>query len=228
MTIKDRKRLMADTATILGMVILAAGMCWMLVVIKVDKARVDALSAGLEQEQDAARNRGDEPVAPAPSDLIDDPGKTEKPKEGKTGPTDNDVARMVKAAVADYLSGVDFDKDDRITEADIIATVSNYLSDHGIEAFDDKKLAEMVGDEVTKQLQALGDLTGPKGDKGDKGEKGDKGDAGTAPTPEEIGKAVKAYIESQGLPVCPSGYKAQTLDVLTTTGSVDSIICVRV
>lgn len=226
MSTSTKKRLF-DIVVICVMVVFAALLTWTLIALKIQTARVDALSSGLNLEQDAARDRGDEPVAPDPSDLIEDPGQdTDK---GKDSASDTDVKKLVKEAVADYLAGVDFNDDDEITEADIVATVSNYLVKHGIKALDDKELAGIVGDEVTRQLQAKGDLTGPQGEKGETGEPGPQGETGPqgpGPTAEEIGQAVEAYIEAEGLPICPVGYEAQTRDVLTTTGTADSIICV--
>jgi hypothetical protein len=48
-------------------------------------ARVDALAAALSDEQSAAEDRGESPVAPAPGDLLDDP-EAQGPK-GDTGDT---------------------------------------------------------------------------------------------------------------------------------------------
>lgn len=228
MSEKTRKRVV-DWAIFAGMFALAALVAVLLIMLRLESARVDALYAGLETEQEAAKDRGDEPAAPKPEDLVDDPGQDTESKDDAI--SESEIRDLVEQAVADYLSKIDLDKDDEITEADIVAAVSNYLSKHGVETFGDE-LARLVGDEVERQLSER-DLVGPKGDKGDPGEPGEPGkdgepgEAGPAPTPEQIGDAVEAYFSEIEFPLCPGGYEAQVLDVLTTTGVVESIICVN-
>lgn len=202
--------------------------------LQVKVSQLTATSSALEDEQQAARDRGYEPVAPPPDDLLDDPGGYDGTKT--TSMSEDEVRGLVKQAVTGYLSELDPDEDEQVTESDIIAVVSNYLSKRGVEIFGER-LAQLVGDEVTKQLAATELPRGEQGEQGtqgeqglpgEKGDKGEKGDPGPPPTPEQIGAGVAAFVEERGLPMCPDGYETQKLDVLTTSGTRDSILCVKI
>lgn len=226
----ERRKNIWHWVIIAGMAALAAIMTVTIVQLQVQTARVNALYAAVGDEQQAAKDRGDEPVAPDPDDLMDDPDGYDGVKT--VGLSEAEVRDLVRQAVRDYVGTLDEDDDEQVTEADIIAAVSNALAKRGVEIFGDR-LAKLVGDEVATQLA---EVELPRGEQGEPGEpgatgspgpSGERGEPGRPPTAEEIGAAVEAFIAEQGLPMCPDGYETEELDVLTTSGTRDSILCVK-
>lgn len=232
LTTERRKRL-THWLLIAGMVLLATFMTATIVQLQIKVSQLTAMHNALQDEQQAARDRGEEPVAPEPDDLMDDPDGYDGAKT--TGMSEAEVRDLVREAVRDYVKGIDTDDDDQVTESDIIAAVSNALAKRGVEIFGDR-LAKLVGDEVAQQLAEIELPRGEQGESGEpgasgspgpQGEQGEQGEAGRPPTPEEIGAAVEAFVAERGLPMCPDGYETQELDVLTTSGTKDSILCVK-
>lgn len=80
------KRALTHAAGI-AVAVLASGYLMWSVAAQAD--RVDTLSQALADEQQAAKDRGETPVAPAPSDLLDDPGQYQGPKGDPGPPGDN-------------------------------------------------------------------------------------------------------------------------------------------
>lgn len=227
----ERRKNLWHWITLSAMALLAAFMTVTIVQLQIKVAQVNAMHAALEDEQQAIEDRGDEPVAPKPDDLMDDPDGYDGAKT--TGLSESEVRELVREAVRGYLSDLDTDEDERVTEADIIAAVSNTLAKRGIELFGDR-LAKLVGDEVAEQLAEVELPQGEPGERGEPGASGspgppgEKGDPGRPPTAAEIGAAVEAFIAERGLPMCPDGYETQELDVVTTSGTKDSILCVKI
>lgn len=233
MKIERRKRL-THWLKLTGMVLLAVLMTATIVQLQVKIDQLDVMYSALKDEQQATKDRGEEPVAPKPDDLMDDPDGYDGAKT--TGMSETEVRDLVREAVQDYVKGIDTNNDDQVTESDIIAAVSNALAKRGVEIFGDR-LAKLVGDEVAQQLAEVELPRGEPGEPGEpgasgspgvQGEPGEQGEPGRPPTPEEIGAAVEAFVAERGLPMCPDGYETQELDVLTTSGTRDSILCVKI
>lgn len=227
----ERRKSLTHWLIIAGMVLLAVFMTATIVQLQIKVAQVNALYAGLKTEQNAAKDRGDEPVAPKPDDLMDDPDGYDG--EQVSGLSEAEVRDIVREAVREYVGDIDADDDEQVTEADIIAAVSNALAKRGVEIFGDR-LAKLVGDEVATQLA---EVELPQGERGDPGEpgatgspgpQGEQGEPGRAPTAEEIAAAVEAFVAERGLPMCPDGYQTEELDVVTTSGTRESILCVKI
>lgn len=178
--------------------------------VDVQADRVDVLAEALGDEQSAAEGRGDEPVAPEPSDLIDDP-TYDGPSDEAAPPSDE----QVRTAIADY-----FDKHpvDGASPEEIAAAVAEYLVSNPPErgAAGPPPTAEQVAAAVAEYLEANPPTPGPPGEKG------------RPPTAEEIAAAVEAYIADHPIDWCPAGTEPQEHEVLTTTGgTVTAVLCVK-
>lgn len=174
--------------------------------------QIDALAGALAAEQDAAEANGNEPVAPDPEELIENPG-AELPEP--QGPSD----AQVYAAVASFFTAhpVDDGEDgEDASPAAIAAAVGNYLTEHPPEQGEPgpPPSGEQVAHAVETYLIANPVPAGPPGEDGE--------DA----TPEAIAQAVAAYIETHPIEYCPDGYSLLAHTVLTTEGPTDQIDCV--
>lgn len=203
---------------IAGMIVVSVVVGYVMYDVEKTKDQVDAISAALADEQQAAEDRGDEPVAPAPSELMDDP--TYSPESGgQTGPPPSD--EQVRSAIAEYFAEHPIEDGKDATPEQIAAAVAEYLVKNPPErgATGPPPTAEQVAAAVQEYLTANPPPSGPKGD---------QGDAGRAPTAEEIAAAVEAYIAEHPIDWCPGGSEPQEHEVLTVdSGTVTAVICVK-
>lgn len=215
LTTKRRRRLIEAT-WVAGIVALAVILGWLMYSVRVQQDRVDVLAAALEDEQLAAEDRGEKPVAPSPSDLIDEPTYDgpdgEDQAEGKP-PSDAQVLAAIEAYFADHPVK---DGEDP-SPAEIAAAVANYLIEHPPERGETgpPPSAEQVAEAVATYLTA------------NPPPQGDKGEPGRPPSAEEIAAAVEAYLTDHPIPMCPADTTAEVRTVLTTDGPVDAVICVK-
>lgn len=91
------RRRATDIAWIAGIVAAAVLLGWLLYSVQKQGAQLDAVTAALGDEQQAAEDRGDTPVAPGPSELLDDPTYSPGPKgeAGRDGRDGRGVASVV-------------------------------------------------------------------------------------------------------------------------------------
>lgn len=184
--------------------------------VNVQRLRVAALAEALTAEQDAAKARGEEPVADDPEDLIDDPGPTDP-----LGPSDAQVDEAVRAYFAEHPA-----PDGDVPEADLVAAVARYFADNPVTDGKNGEAGPGPTDEQVSAAVARYFEANPV-QPGEQGEKGETGEAGRPPTPEEIGAAVQDWISENGLPACPDGTAPEAHTLLTLDGgTVDVIVCV--
>lgn len=178
--------------------------------------QIDALAAALAAEQEAAEDRGETPVAPDPSELLDDPSYEPEPgPQGDPGPGPSDT--QVYAAVAAYFTAHPVEDGEDASPAAIAAAVANYLAENPPEKGDpgSPPSGQQVADAVEAYLIENPPPAGPPGADGE--------DA----SPEAIAAEVAAYIETHPLEECQvEGYSLYPHTVITTDGPVDQIDCV--
>lgn len=74
------KRRMADVAFACGAVVIAVVLAWVLYEVQTLQAQLEASNSALKDEQAAAQQRGEEPVAPPVEELMEDPDQYQGPK----------------------------------------------------------------------------------------------------------------------------------------------------
>jgi hypothetical protein len=215
-----------DWAFIAVAVLLAVGLGYGIFTVGQWRAQVGALATALAAEQRQVQDAGLTPAAPAPSEILNDPGVVEG-APGRDGRDGKDVTpQMVRSAVEAYFE----DNPPDPSPASIAAAVVNYIREHPIppgpkgdqgDPGEDGQdvTADMVGAAVRDYLAANPPPAG---------EKGDPGEDGQDVTPEQVAAAVEAYIESHPLPLCPSGYAAEVHRLVTAEpATVEAVICAR-
>lgn len=178
---------------------------------------------GLSRSNDALRKQvqqlGAKPVAPPAAKVKENPTApipTPTPSATAVGPSQD----QVDAAVADYFKA----HPPGPTPAEIAAAAVNYLQQHPPPAGPEGKPgAPPSADQMfTAVASFCGQDSNPC-----RGVKGDKGDPGPGPTADQMAQAVHDYVAANPLPMCPDGTSATAENVLTTTGPVDAVICVK-
>lgn len=184
------------------------------------RKQISGLSKALDAQRDQVKKLGATPVAPPADKVRENPtAPIPTPSTTVVGPSD----AQVFAAVADYFKSHPVGP----TPADIAAAVVNYLTVHPPAA--GPKGDPGAGPTADQMATAVATFCGqnPALCQGPKGDQGDKGDPGPGPTAEQLADAVRGYVAANPLPTCPDGTSATAETVLTTTGPVDAVICVR-
>lgn len=211
-----RSRVVVSIAAIL---LAAFALVWTAVQSERQGAQIEALYAALGDEQSAAEQRGEEPVAPPPEDLIEDPEYDEPETPAPKGPTD----AQVYAAVQSYFEANPVTVEGP-SAAEIAAAVADYLAE-----FPPGPTPEQVSTAVAEYLTAHPPAPGEDGEDGASGPPGPpgaQGDPGRPPTAEEVAAEVQNYMIEHPLPVCPEGAAPEAHTVVTDSGPVDAVICV--
>ena len=209
MTKRTRERLI-DWAVWLAVAVLAAGVAFGGYHLIRQGERVDAMSAALTAEQDAARSRGETPVAPDPSALIDDP-QYQGPK-GDPGPAPTDA--QVLAAVASYFEEFPVKDGESPSAAEVAAAVANWLTENPPADGEPGPApsAEQLAAAVETYLTQFPPADGPQG---------------PGPTAEQIADAIEAYLLEFPIELCPDGFQSQAHELLTTSGAtIEAAVCV--
>jgi hypothetical protein len=178
------------------------------------QAQINALYDALALEQDGVEERGDQPVAPPPDELIDDPD-AELP--APVGPSDEQVLEAVHAYFREHP--VEDGKD--ASPADIVAAVVNYLTENPPEP-GPPPTEEQLLSAVSTYLQANPPPAGPPGADG---QDGTDGQDGHTPTSEEIQAELAAYLEANPIRRCDEGWEYTVLTVLTPGPPTDIMVC---
>lgn len=202
-------------AWIAGMLAVSVAVGWLMYEVQKTKDQVDAFTQALADEQQAAEDRGDEPVAPEPSELLDDP--TYDGPTATAAPSDE----QVREAIADYFDKHPIRDGEDASPEDIAAAVAEYIVANPPKRGEQgpPPSAEQVAAAVADYLEANPPPSGPSGE---------KGEPGRAPTAEEIAAAVEAYIAEHPIKWCPDGTEPQEHEVLTTSGGpVAAVLCVK-
>lgn len=181
--------------------------------------QINALYDGLVLEQEGVKERGDEPVAPAPEELIEDP-EAEIPEP--VGPSDEQVLAAVEAyfrehPVEDGEDGAD------ASPAAITAAVVNYLTQNPPEPGEPGP--PPTADQILAAVAAYLELNPPP--EGPQGPPGEDGEDGHTPTSEEIQAELAAYLEANPIKRCDDGWEYTVVTVLTTGPPTDINVCVR-
>lgn len=203
-------------AWIAGMLVIAVAVGWVMYDVQKTKDQVAAGMAALEDEQQAAEDRGESPVAPAPSELMDDPTYSPEPQD-ESGPPPSD--EQVRSAIAAYFDEHPIEDGKDATPEQIAEAVAEYLVQNPPKqgATGPPPTAEQVAAAVAEYLEANPPPPGPPGE------------AGRPPTAEEIADAVEAYIAEHPIDWCPGGSEPQEHEVLTVdSGTVTAVLCVKV
>jgi len=209
------RRTVRHAGRVAGAVTALAVAVFFLYRIDVQADRVDVLAEALAAEQQAAEDRGETPVAPDPSDLIDDPTYSPGPR-GEAGPPPTD--QQVRDAIETYFAEHPIEDGKDATPEQIAAAVAQYLVENPPErgAAGPPPTSEQVAAAVANYLEANPPPAGPTGE------------PGRAPTAEEIAAAVEAYIAEHPIDWCPSGTEPQEHEVLTVdAGTVTAVLCVK-
>lgn len=211
------RRSLVQWAGVLAVLVLVG---WTLLRVQLQGAQVEALSAALEAEQQAAEERGETPVAPSPDDLIEDPEyKGPQGPPGPEGPPPSDAA--VYAAVTAYFLEHPVEDGRTPSAAEIAAAVSAYLTENPPEPGEPGPPPS--AEQVAAAVEAY--LTANPPAPGEPGEDGEQGPAGPPPSAAEIAAAVESYIEEHPLPMCPPEWPAAVREVLTTDGPIEQLGC---
>lgn len=210
-----RKRWL-DAAAISVGVVVSLLLGWVLYSIQVQHERVDVLAQALADEQAAAEDRGETPVAPPPDELIEDPDAEYPPPPG---PTDEQVL----AAVQDYFREHPVEDGKDASPAAIAVAVINYLTEHPPEPGEPgpAPTAEQISAAVADYLAANPPPSGPPGADGEDGK-----DAEPL-TSAEIQAELDAYLAAHPIEMCDPGWEAAVITVLTTGPPTDITTCVR-
>jgi type II secretory pathway pseudopilin PulG len=217
-------------AAIVAVLLVVAAVLWR---VEVQDARVDALAAALGDEQSAIEERGDEPVAPAPEDLLDDPADYVGPS-GPTGPPGPAgpagpalTGEQIEAAFAAYFADHPYTFEP--SAAELTAAFAAVLADHPDLLYE--QLYAAMADYLAANPPPPGPAgadgaDGQDGADGEDGADGAQGEPGRPPTEEEIRTQIEAYIAEHGLPMCPEGSSPGPLTPLTTDGPVEIVGCI--
>lgn len=184
------------------------------------RKQISGLSKALDAQRDQVKKLGATPVAPPADKVRANPtAPIPSPSTSVVGPSD----AQVYAAVADYFKSHPVGP----TPADIAAAVVNYLTAHPAPAGPkgDAGAAPTADQLATAVANFCGQDSAPC--RGPAGEKGDTGATGPGPTADQLADAVRSYVQANPLPTCPDGTTATAETVLTTSGPVDAVICVR-
>lgn len=151
------------------------------------------------------------------------PVKPEDVKRPDPPPPPRPSDEQVRAAVDEFFRKNPPEPGRPPTPAEIAVAVIAYLRDNPPARGEPgaPPTADQIANAVAAYIAANPLPPGPKGDKGEDGKDG------RPPTAEELAQAVKDYVAANPLPVCPSGTNPEAHSVVTATGPVDAIICVR-
>lgn len=222
---KLAKRRLGDWAVVAVSILVAIALGWTVTrvqqqVVRNDRQseQIDALAAALAAEQDAAEDRGQTPVTPDPSDLLDDPEFEPKPgPSGPPGPGPSDT--QVYAAVSAYFMAHPVQDGEDASPAAIAAAVGNYLAENP--PAQGEPGPPPTGDQVAAAVETYLIRNPPPA-----GPPGKDGEDGEDASPEAIAAEVAAYMETHPIEYCPEGYSLVAHTVLTTDGPTDQIDCV--
>ncbi len=190
------------------------------------QSQITGLSSALDKQRDQVKQLGKQPVAPPASKVRENPDApipTPTPSATAVGPSDG----QVYAAVAAYCGQATKPCQPDVPVAQIAAAAVNYLRSHPAPA---GPKGDSAAPPTAEQLgAAVASFCGQGSDpcRGPKGDQGEKGDQGPGPTADQLGAAVRDYVAANPLPTCPDGTAATAEQVLTTSGPVDAVICVR-
>lgn len=221
-----RRRVIISVAAI---VLAALALTWTYVQGERQGSQIEALYAALGDEQSAAQERGEDPVAPAPEDLLDDPDYTGPAgPTGPPGPGPSDA--QVYEAVAAYLA------DNPVTaegpsSAEIAAAVAEYLREYP-PGPTPEQVSAAVAAYLTEHPPAPGadgadGADGAPGPAGPSGPAGPEGDPGPPPSPDQVAAAVEEFMTENPLPArCPDGYVYTPATLVTLDGPpLESVVC---
>jgi hypothetical protein len=218
-----RRRVVISLAAIL---LAAVALTWTFILDERQSSQIDALYAALGDEQSAAEALGNDPVAPAPEDLINDPDYTGPAgPTGPPGPGPSDA--QVYAAVAAYFVANPVTSEGP-SAAEIAAAVAEYLRDYP-PGPTPEQVAAAVAEYLTANPPAAGEdgVDGAPGPAGATGPPGPQGDTGPPPSAEDVAAAVEAFMTANPLPArCPDGYEYTPATLLALTGPpIESVVC---
>jgi len=174
--------------------------------------QINAFASALTAEQDAARSRGETPVAPEPSELIEEPTYEAPEPQPAPGPTD----AQVLSAVASYFADHPVEDGETPSAAAIAAAVSNYLTENPPSPGEPGPgpTAEQVASAVEIYLIAHPPEPGPQG---------------PGPTAEQVAAGIEDYLLEHPVELCPDGYESQAHELLTASGAtIEAAVCVAV
>ncbi|GAA2159443.1 hypothetical protein [Glycomyces lechevalierae] len=218
-----RRRVVVAVA---GIVLAALALVWTGFQTERQGAQIDALYEALTVEQQGVEDRGESPIAPPPEELIDDPdaeipaGPPGPP--GPSGPPGPGVSEDdLDAAVARHFEKYPYQGE--LSPAELAAAFAALLTEHP-DAVNDQIYAA-ISTYLTENPPPPGP-PGADGQDGADGADGAQGEPGRPPTKDEIRTEVEAYIEENGLPICPPDAPAGPLTVVTPGGPVDIIACI--
>jgi hypothetical protein len=200
---------------VLALFLAAAGFAWTAFESNRQGEQIDALAAALEEEQQAAEERGLTPVAPAPEELIEDP-EAELPEP--LGPTDGQVYEAVQA----YFREHPVEDGEDASPAEIAAAVINYLTENPPEPGTPGPAP--TADQIMSAVSSY--LTANPPPPGSAGKDGQDGEDGHTPTSAEIQAELEAYFAANPIEMCDPGATAQALTVLTVGAPTDIVACV--
>lgn len=208
-----RRRIVVSAAAIL---LAALTLAWTFVLDNRQGAQIDALYDALAAEQQAAEDRGEQPVAPAPEELLEDPGAA---PPNPVGPSDDQVLAAVEA----YFAVHPVEDGEDASPAQITTAVVNYLTEHPPEPGEPgpAPTEEQVLSAVATYLSENPPPQGPQGPAGADGEDGH------TPTSEEIQAELAAYLEEHPIDRCDPGWEYAVLEVFTTGPPTEITTCVR-
>lgn len=225
MSDRGRSRI-KDAAVVVGLLILAAVLAYIIGAVADLGHRADALREELTAAQSDAQTLHEqvEDLGATPSVTPPPPGTGPQGPRGLPGrpPTEEEI----RVAVAAYCADRDGCRGPGPTQQDVAAAVRAYCNDRG-------------------------ECRGPRGRVGESGPAGEEGPPGPPPSDEAVAAAVAAYCaerdECRGPrgspgpagpqgergprgspgPACPDGYSREQAMVVTTDGPRDAVICTR-
>lgn len=175
--------------------------------------QTDKAIEGLDLNCEKLRQKGEVcPVKPEDVRRPDPPPPAERPTD-----------EQVRAAVESFFRRNPPQPGRPPTPAEIAVAVISYFRDKPPAKGDPGPMptGAQIAAAVSDYIAANPLPAGPKGDKGDTGEQG------RPPTGEELAQAVRDYVAANPLPVCPSASNPEARSLVTSTGTVDAIICVK-
>lgn len=181
-----------------GMVAVAVLLAWNTYDNWRDDDKIDALATALTAEQDNTRSRGEEPVAPEPDDIVEEPEIVQGP-QGIPGPAPS--REVVIEAARHVLSTMDLSQ--LVDEEQIAVGIAAYIADHR---------GDFVGPAPSPAelraaiLAVYAENPPPAGPVGPSGPAGPQGPTGPPPDPAAIADAVAAYVAEVGMMLCEQGY----------------------
>lgn len=219
------KRRLGDWVVVAGCIVGAVLMAWTLSQVQQQAEeiqrqndQISALAAALGDEQSAAVANGEEPVAPEPDDLLEDPEYSPTPEPVR--PSDEQVLEAVEA----YFRENPVQDGENASPAQIAAAVINYLAENPPEPGEPgpAPTEEQLLNAVAVYLAAN---PPPPGAPGSDGKDGADGEDAEPLTSDRIQAELAAYLEANPLQRCDPGWEYGVITVLTTGPPTDINTC---